>query len=90
MAAVAREFCRMIRQRDASAWPCWREQAEHSQLANFARHLNHDEAALLAALQQPWSNGPVEGHIHRLKLIKRTMYGGANFDLLRLRVVLAA
>lgn len=90
LAAVAREFCRMIRQRDASAWPCWREQAKHSPLANFARHLNHDEAALLAALQQPWSNGPVEGHIHRLKLIKRTMYGRANFDLLRLRVVLAA
>jgi transposase len=56
-------------------------------LANFAKHLCHDEAALLASLQQPWSNGPVEGHVHRLKLIKRSMYGRNKFDLLRLRAV---
>ena len=34
-----------------------------------------------------WSNGPVEGHVNRLKLIKRSMYGRAKFDLLRLRVL---
>jgi transposase len=45
---------------------------------------------VLAALQQPWSNGPVEGNIHRLKLIKRAMYGRAKFDLLRIRVFNAA
>jgi len=28
-------------------------------------------AAVPAALTLPWSTGPVEGHIHRLKLIKR-------------------
>jgi transposase len=66
------------------------KEAKNSLLANFANHLRRDEAALLAALQQPWSNGPVEGHIHRLKLIKRPMYGRAGFDLLRLRVILAA
>ena len=89
-ASLAREFCRMIRQRDAAAWPKWREDAKTSLLANVAQHLCRDEAALLAAMQQPWSNGPVEGNVHRLKLIKRSMYGRANFDLLRLRVVHAA
>jgi transposase len=59
-------------------------------LANFTKHLCRDEAAFCAALQQPWSNGPVEGRMHRLKLIKRSMYGRAKFDLLRLRVVAAA
>jgi transposase len=59
-------------------------------LANFAKQLCRDEAALLAALQQPWSNGPVEGHIHWMKLNKCAMYGRASLDLLRLRVVLAA
>jgi transposase len=58
--------------------------------ANFAKHLCRDEQAVLAALQHSWSNGPVEGHVHRLKPIKRSMYGRANFDLLRLRVVSAA
>jgi transposase len=89
-ARLAREFCRMIRERDVAAWPRWREQATTTVFANFAKRLGQDEAALLSALKQPWSNGPVEGQIHRLKLIKRSMYGRAKFDLLRLRVVLAA
>jgi transposase len=46
-----------------------------------------DQAAVAAALQLPWSNGMVEGQIHRLKLLKRQMYGRAGFDLLRLRVL---
>jgi hypothetical protein len=32
-------------------------------------------------------HGPVKGHVHRLRLIKRPMDGRANFDLLRLRVL---
>ena len=43
-----------------------------------------------AAVAEPWSNGPVEGQLNRLKLIKRTMYGRAKFDLLRQRVLHAA
>jgi len=86
-ASMAREFVRIIRQRDAVAWNHWKEDAKTSLLASFAKHLCQDETALLAALQHPWSNGPVEGHVHRLKLIKRSMYGRAKFDLLRLRVV---
>jgi transposase len=35
----------------------------------------------------PWSNGPIEGHINRLKAIKRQMYGRAGFDLLKTRVL---
>jgi transposase len=43
-----------------------------------------------AALREEWSQGPVEGHIHRLKLIKRAMYGRGSFEALRKRVLLAA
>jgi transposase len=46
-----------------------------------------DEAAVKAALKHKWSNGPVEGNVHRLKLTKRSMYGRGSFDLLRLRVL---
>ena len=73
--------------RDAAAWPGWLEAAESSPYAPFARHLRRDQDAVAAALQLPWSNGMVEGQIHRLKLIKRQMYGRASFDLLRLRVM---
>ena len=34
-----------------------------------------------------YSNGPVEGHVNRLKLIKRQMYGRAKIDLLEARLI---
>ena len=89
-AEVAREFFRMVRTRDLSAWPKWRDSASQSLLASFAKHLCRDEAAVRAALEYAWSNGPVEGNVHRLKLIKRSMYGRASFDLLRARVLSTA
>ncbi len=89
-AQLAREFFCTVRGRDCDAWPAWLEAAIKTPLANFAKHLSRDRDAVLAALRLPWSNGAVEGHIHRLKLIKRQMYGRASFDLLRLRVLHAA
>jgi transposase len=56
----------------------------------FAAGLQQDEAAVKAALTLPYSSAQAEGQIHKLKLIKRQMYGRANFDLLRHRVLLAA
>jgi transposase len=87
LGSTARGFFEMIRNRDAVAWPRWLEAATHSPLATFARRLERDRSAVDAALRFPWSNGMVEGQIHRLKLIKRQMYGRAGFDLLRLRVL---
>ena len=59
-------------------------------LAGFVRELRKDLAAVRAALALPWTTGPAEGHVNRIKLIKRTMYGRAGFDLLRARVLHAA
>jgi hypothetical protein len=49
--------------------------------------LKQDQSAVEAAVEQSWSNGPVEGHINRLKTLKRQMYGRAGFELLRARVL---
>ena len=49
--------------------------------------LERDQAAVVAALSLPYSNGQVEGQVNRLKLIKRRMYGRAKFDVLRHRVL---
>lgn len=54
---------------------------------NFADVLQRDAAAVSAALTLPWSTGPVEGQINRLKLIKRSGYGRMKLDLLRQRVL---
>src|SRR5207253_7845821 len=56
----------------------------------FAQGLRQDYAAVKAALTWPYSNGPTEGHVNRLKLLKRQMYGRAKLDLLRQRVLYAA
>jgi len=56
-------------------------------LRGFVTGLISDIDAVRAALSQPWSNGPVEGQVNRLKLLKRQMYGRANFGLLRSRVL---
>ena len=42
---------------------------------------------MTAAATTRWSNGPVEGHVNRLKTIQRQMYGRAGFGLLKARVV---
>ena len=60
------------------------------ELRNFAASLEKDGAAVRAALALPWSNGPVEGHINKLKLIKRAAFGRMKLDLLRQRVLHAA
>ena len=58
-----------------------------TELRRFANGIRLDQAAVEAALTLPYSNGQVEGQVNRLKLIKRSMYGRANFDLLKARVL---
>jgi transposase len=87
LAQLGKEFFRIVLCRDLAAWPGWLEAAQQTTLRRFASGLTRDRDAVEAALHLPWRNGPVEGQVHRLKLIKRQMYGRASFDLLRLRVL---
>jgi transposase len=69
-----------------------RLRAEHylyntTELRAFAKGLLKDAAAVRAGLSLIWSNGPTEGFIHRLKLIKRQAYGRAGVDFLRHRIL---
>ena len=57
---------------------------------SFAKALATDVAAVQAVLTLPWSNGPVEGQITKLKLLKRGAYGRMKLDLLRQRLLHAA
>ena len=58
-------------------------------LRPFADGLRRDLDAVTAGLTLPWSSGVVEGHVNRIKMLKRQMYGRASPDLLRRRVLLA-
>jgi len=53
------------------------------------RRSQEDLTAVTAGLTLPWSNGAVEGHGNRLKLLKRQGYGRAGVGLLRQRVMQA-
>ncbi|WP_081506046.1 ISL3 family transposase [Azospirillum lipoferum] len=88
--ALARAFRTMVREQRAGELDGWLLAADGTALAGFAGGLKRDLAAVRAALSLPWSTGPVEGQISRLKTIKRTMNGRGGFDLLRHRVLEAA
>ncbi|GHO72348.1 hypothetical protein KSD_01190 [Ktedonobacter sp. SOSP1-85] len=80
----------MMCERTGEQLDAWLEAVQVSQLeafVPFVTSIQHDKEAVLAGLTLPWNTGPLEGHINRLKLIKRSMYGRAKFDLLRLRVL---
>ncbi len=65
------------------------EAADIHELCSLAASLRKDWAAVQAGFTLPWSSGAVEGHVNRIKMLKRQMYGRANLDLLRCRVLLA-
>jgi transposase len=90
---LVQDFMRMLRNRQGERLDGWIEKARDSgidELRRFVAGLVADHAAVQTGLTLTWSNGQVEGHVNRLKLLKRQMYGRANFDLLRQRVLHAA
>ena len=90
---IAQEFAEMVRERTGQRFDAWLTRATTSnisELDRFARGLTDDRAAVEAGLTLEWSNGQTEGQVNKLKLLKRQMYGRANFDLLRRRVLRAA
>jgi hypothetical protein len=89
---VVEGFAALIRKQGGTTLQDWQERARTGasiELRRFAEGLGRDQAAVQAALDESWSNGPVEGHINRLKTIKRQMYGRAGLPLLRARVLFA-
>jgi transposase len=89
---LAEGFAAVVRGRDPGDLTGSLSRAEGcsvAELRTFARGLRPDEAAVRYGIGLPWSNGPVEGRVNRLKAIKRSMYGRARFDLLWARVLVA-
>jgi len=87
---LAHAFLQMMREHTGHQLDVWLSEAEASHLPefqSFAKGIQQDKAAVLAGLTLPWSNGPLEGHVNRLKLLKRSMYGRAKLPLLRARVL---
>ena len=88
--AVAKRLNGLLRRDSQESLGAILNDAATTLLKGFAAKLGRDVAAVQAALDLPWTTSPVEGQINRLKMLKRTMYGRAGFQLLRARVLQAA
>jgi transposase len=90
---LALSFIEIIKERHAEGLRGWiidTHRSEVPEFVSFANGLTSDLQAVRAALEYEWSQGQVEGQVHRLKLVKRQMYGRGKLDLLRARVLRAA
>ena len=88
--ALVQQFAHMLRTRTGEQLDTWLERVRASQireLQRFVESVERDKAAVVAGLTLPQNNGLVEGHVNKLKLIKRMGYGRAGFELLRQRVL---
>ena len=86
-------YVKIVRERNVEGLDPWLEKCATCgipDMESFAQGLQKDYSAIRAALTLPYSNGPVEGQINRLKLVKRSMYGRADFELLRQRFLKAS
>ena len=89
-AAVGPEFRTILRVGKVPTLRRWLARAEATKIAplqRFVRKLRQDLGAVEGAVREPWSNGPVEGHINRLKMLRRQMYGRGSVELLRARLL---
>ena len=87
---LVQQFREMLHQRLGGHLDTWLAQVNQSripELQSFAAGVEKDKEAVRAGLTWWINNGVVEGHVTKLKLIKRQGYGQAGFPLLRKRVL---
>ena len=87
---LAMRFRGILRSKDIQKFGVWLDDAQQSgiyAMQRFARTARRDLDAVTNALTKGWSNGQTEGHINRLKTLKRAMYGRAGAELLRARML---
>ncbi|MEU8546238.1 transposase [Streptomyces roseoverticillatus] len=92
LAGHIRSFARMLTQREGEQIVEWIAAVRADDLPSmrtFTSGLERDLAAVTAGLSTPWNSGVVKGHVNRIKMLKRQMFGRAGFALLRKRVLLA-
>ncbi|MER5601590.1 ISL3 family transposase [Streptomyces sp. NPDC002265] len=87
-----RSFAQMLTERQGERLPQWLDAVRRDDLPSLhtlAAGIERDRDAVIAGLTLPWNSGVVEGHVNRIKMLKRQMFGRAGCALLRKRVLLA-
>ncbi|MEV5542346.1 ISL3 family transposase [Saccharopolyspora shandongensis] len=92
LAGHVRAFATMmcgLRGHELEGWMAAVDADDQPGLHSFVVGLRRDQDAVTAGLTLPYNSGPVEGHVNRIKMIKRQMFGRAKTDLLRKRILLS-
>ncbi|MEV0053517.1 ISL3 family transposase [Saccharopolyspora shandongensis] len=92
LAGHVRAFATMmcgLRGHELEGWMAAVNADDQPALHPFVLGLRRDQDAVTAGLTLPYNSGPVEGHVNRIKMIKRQMFGRAKPDLLRKRILLS-
>jgi transposase len=87
---LTQQFLRLLKARQAEQLEAWLKicaECGIPEIEAFSQGVRRDFEAVKAAFQFPYSNGPTEGVINRLKFLKRSMYGRGSFELLRQRML---
>ncbi|WP_405693370.1 ISL3 family transposase [Streptomyces coelicoflavus] len=87
-----RSFAAMLTERQGERLPDWLDAVRQDNLPSLhtlAAGIDRDRDAVIAGLTLPWNSGVVEGHVNRIKMLKRQMFGRAGFALLRKRVLMS-
>jgi transposase len=82
----------MLTEREGQRLPGWLDAVRRDNLLSLhtlAAGIDRDRDAVIAGLTLPWNSGTVEGHVDRLKMLKRQKFGRAGFALLRIRVLMS-
>ncbi|WP_461091580.1 ISL3 family transposase [Streptomyces incanus] len=91
LARHVRSFARILTELEGQRLPEWLDAVRNDELPGLhtlAAGIDRDRDAVIAGLTLPWNSGVVEGHVNRIKMLKRQMFGRAGFQLLRKRVLL--
>ncbi|MEU8964653.1 transposase [Streptomyces sp. NPDC048491] len=86
-----RSFAEILTERLGQRLPAWLDAVRNDNLPglhSLAAGIDRDRDAVIAGLTLPWNSGVAEGHVNRIKMLKRQMFGRAGFPLLRKRVLL--
>ncbi|OSY42598.1 hypothetical protein BG653_04758 [Streptomyces platensis] len=87
-----RSFATMLTERQGERLPQRLDAVRQDDLPSLhtlAAGIDRDRQAVIAGLTLPWNSGVVEGHVNRIKMLKRQMFGRSGFALLRKRALLA-
>ncbi|MFE5589219.1 transposase [Streptomyces sp. NPDC056549] len=82
----------MLTERRGERLPEWLDAVRQDDLPSLhtlAAGIGRDRDAVIAGLTLPWNSGVIEGHVHRIKMLKRQTFGRAGFAILRKPFLLA-